>query len=203
MRSLAVGIALLSFAASACAPRQRFEDLEGPEGLVEVLPRSAQLEVDGVAMGPGGRALPVRDPARVHRLRATAEGFEPAEVTVEGAALAGTRVGLVLRPLGFGAARGLSMDEPAGLHAAAASLLRGGRAREAVEYAARAAELAPQAAPPHRVLADAWLSLGARERAARAYAAWLERAPADAPGRAEVERRLSELRGDLDMGPSR
>jgi hypothetical protein len=203
MRPLGLALLLSWLAASACASRQRFEDLEGPEGLVEVLPRAAQLEVDGVPMGPGGRTLPVRDPGRVHRLRATAEGFEPAEVAVEGAALAGTRVGLVLRPAGFGAARALSMDEPGGLHAAASSLLRAGRAREAIEYSTRAAELTPRSAPPFRILADAWLALGARDRAARSYAAWLERAPEDAPGRADVERRLSELRGDLDLGPAR
>jgi hypothetical protein len=193
-------LAPLAAVALACSsPRPRLDQVSPPEGFVEVLPRSAELSVDGVVVGPGARTLPVRDPARVHRLRATAAGFHPAELELPGEKLAGARVGLVLRPDGFGEGRELDMDEPAGLASAAALLLRGGHAEEATQYASRAAELAPEAPLPHRVLGDAWLRLGQRERAADAYAAYLAHARPDAPERPDVERRLGVLRGDLEL----
>jgi tetratricopeptide (TPR) repeat protein len=200
-RAAMPGAALLALLAAACGgPRaERFEDVAGAEGLVQVLPSGAHLEVDGVPLGPGSRAVPVRDPTRVHRVRASAAGFQPHEVEVPAQELAGGRVGLALRPEGFGSARTLSYDEPSGLSAAAALLLRAGRSQDALEYAQRAAELAPDAAPPRRVLGDAWLRLGRPERAIPEYSAYLAAAPPDAPDRREVEDRLSRLRGDIAL----
>jgi tetratricopeptide (TPR) repeat protein len=192
-------LALAALSLAACAQRQRFEDANAPEGLVEVLPRSAVVEVDGVVLGPGSRTLPVHDRGATHRLSARAPGFEPIEVRVPASLLAGGRVGLVLRPAGFGVARPLELDEPSGLASAAALLLRHGRADEAAQYAARAAEVAPNAPAPRRILGDAWLAAGRRDLAVREYATWLTLAPADDPARPEVERRVSELRGDIDV----
>jgi predicted Zn-dependent protease len=193
-------LAPLAAVALACSgARPRLDQVSPPECLVEVLPRSAELSVDGVAVGPGARTLPIRDPARVLRLRATAAGFEPAELEVTGEKVAGARVGLALKPDGFGAWRTLDLDEPAGLASAGALLLRGGRADEAIQYASRAAELDPGAPLPHRVLGDAWMRLGQHERAADSYAAYLAHARPDAPDRSEVERRLGALRGDLEL----
>jgi hypothetical protein len=191
-------VALLAVAACG-PPRQRLEDVHGPEGLVEVLPRDAFVEVDGVPLGPGARTLAVRDPRVEHRVVARAPGFETLELRVPASLLLGGRVGLVLRPSGFGIARRLELDEPGGLAAAGAFLLRGGREREAAEYAARAAELAPEAPLPRRVLGDAFLRLGRRERAAQEYSAYLALAPADAADRREVERRVEQLRGDVGL----
>jgi hypothetical protein len=189
--------------AGCAAERPRFEDVAPPEGFVEVLPRGAALAIDGVDAGTGARALPVRDPAQVVRIRATAPGFEPAELAITGEKLTGARVALVLRPLGFGAARTLDLDEPAGLTSAAALLLRGGYPVEATDYAARAVELAPDAPAPHRVLGDAWARLGRRDRAIPEYLAYLAAAPPDAPERADVERRLGAIRGDVELGGAR
>jgi predicted Zn-dependent protease len=195
---------LAALAALACAgPPQRFEDVNAPEGLVEVLPRAAQVEVDGRPLGAGAAAVAVPDRRRGYRIAVRAPGFEPAEVTVPGEALAGARVGVALRPLGFGAARPLDLDDPASLSDAAALLLRSGRAPEAAEYAARAAELAPAAPTPRRLLADAHLRAGRREDALREYAAYLVHAPPDAPDRARVEERVAALRGDLVLPPER
>lgn len=194
--------ALASFVAAvlACAaPQQRFEDVNGPQGLIEVLPRDALVEVDGAPPGAGAVTLPISDRRRVHAVVVRAPGFETLEAQIPAEQLAGGRVGLALRPQGFGSARPLDMDEPTGLTAAAALLLRGGRDREAAEYAQRAAELAPEAPGPRRLLADAYLRSGHRERALQEYAAFLAHAPRDAPERAEVERRVAALRGDLSM----
>ena len=185
--------------ALACSSRQRFEDVNGAEGLVEVLPRSAMVEVDGVLLGPGSRTLPVPDRRAVHRVTARAPGFETLEVRVPAALLAGGRVALVLRPEGFGVARRLELDEPTGLTAAAALLLRNGRTREGMQYAARAAELAPDLPAPHRLLGDAYLREGRKDRALDEYGAYLAHATPGAPDRAEVQARVGALRGDLTV----
>ena len=182
--------------ACAAAGKQPWSETSPPQALVEVLPSDAELWVDGVLAGRGARTIAVPDPEHVYVLRAAAPGFAPAERAGEGARLAGARVGIVLRPEAFGTARRLEIDEPAGLAAAGAALLRAGRAREAVEYEVRAAQLAPEEPGPHRLLADAYLAAGDRPRAAREYDAYL-RLAADAPDRDEVERAVQDLRGDV------
>jgi predicted Zn-dependent protease len=161
-------LAAASIAALSCATApERFEDAAPSQGLIEVLPRHADVEVDGVPVGPGSYLLPVRAGDRVHRVRV------------------------------------LDMDDPATLADAAAFLVRRGRSREAGEYAARAAELAPEAPLPRRVLGDAYLAQGDHARAAREYSSYLASAPPDAPDRPEVERRVGELRGDLTFPGSK
>jgi predicted Zn-dependent protease len=197
--SLAPARALLAAVLACAAPQQRFEDVNGPEGLIEVLPRDARIEVDGAPLGAGAATLPVTDRRRVHAVVVRAPGFEVLETRVPAEQLAVSRVGLALRPQGFGSARPLDMDEPSGLAAAAALLLRAGRDRDAAEYAARAVELAPDSPGPRRLLGDAYLRSGRRERALQEYAAFLAHAPRDGPERAEVERQVAALRGDLAM----
>jgi tetratricopeptide (TPR) repeat protein len=113
----------------------------------------------------------------------------------EGARLAGTRLGIVLRPPGFAATRPLDLDDGESLAAAAELLARGGRAQAALEYAERAVEASPRAPIAQRVLGDVALSLGGTARALQAYRAYLHLAP-DAADRDDVERRMQGLRGD-------
>jgi len=160
---------------------------------VEVLPRDAEVWVDGGPLGRGAHEVAVRDPGHVYVFRASAAGFADAERAVPGAEAAGARVGLALRPLGLGAGARLDLDEPGGLASAAAALLRDGRASDALDYAARAGELAPRAPAVHRLLGDAHRQLGHRQRAAREYEQYLQEAP-DARDRDEVERAVEELR---------
>jgi predicted Zn-dependent protease len=197
-------IPAIAAAALACAaPQQRFEDVSGAEGLIEVLPRGAAVEVDGQPRGVGAVTVPIRDREQVHTVVVRAPGFEVAAVEIAASELAGGHVGIALRPAGFGAARPLAMDDPASLVAAAALLLRAGRDGEAAEYAEHAAELAPSAPAPRRLLGDAYLRLGRKDRALDAYVAYLERAPEDAPERAEVEERVAAMRGDLTLPSTR
>jgi hypothetical protein len=196
---VAPALALVALAAACGGQRQRLDEVHGPEGLVEVLPRDAFVEVDGVPLGPGARTVAIRDPRLEHRVVARAPGFETLEVRVPASLLLGGRVGLVLRPVGFGVGRRLELDEPSGLTSAAALLLRAGLEREAAEYAGRAAEVAPEAPAPRRVLADAMLRLGRRNRAVQEYSAYLALAPPEAPDRPEVERRVEQLRGDIGL----
>ena len=182
----------------AAAPRQTWRDTTPPEVLLDVLPRAAQVALDGVALGPGGRAVAVPDPARRYRFRVSAQGFVPAEREGEGARLAGARLGIALRPDGFGAARSLELDDGEGLAAAAALLERRGAHREALDYAERAAEMAPEVALGQRVLGDAARALGLRRRAIDGYSAYLRLAP-EAPDRAAVAAQLEALRGDVAL----
>jgi tetratricopeptide (TPR) repeat protein len=165
---------------------------------VEVLPRSAQLSVDGRALGPGSRSFAVLDPAHVYVFRASAPGFVSAERSGEGAKLAGARLGIALRPEGFGSARRLELDEPGGLAQAAALLERRGEHGRVVEYAERAVELAPHDPAPRRLLGAALLELGDRRRAIQEYSTYLQLAP-DAPDRRQVERIVARLRGDVTI----
>jgi len=192
----AFALALLS----ACAgpARTAWSEATPPEVFVEVLPRDAGIALDGVPLGAGPRTVPVPDAGRRYTLRATAAGFAPDERSSDGAHLAGARIALVLRPDGYGASRALDYDDAAGLAGAAAALVRGGRPAQAIDYAERAAALAPEAPLPRRVLGDAAWALGRRQRAAAEYTAYLAAAP-DAPDRPVVEARVDDLRRDLTI----
>ena len=168
------------------------------EVFVDVLPRVAQLSVDGVPLGAGAHTIPVPGPAHVYVFRATAPGFAPGERAGEGARLAGTRLGLVLRPNGFGEARRLDLDDGSGLASAASLLQRTGQHLLAVEYAERAVEVGPEVALGHRVLGEATQALGQRKRAIQEYSTYVQLAP-EAPDRGAVERKVEELRGDLTI----
>ncbi len=190
--------ALAALAVLACGgPRQAsWESAAGSQVAVEVLPRLAAVEMDGRAFGSGGRSQAVRPGAR-HRLRASAEGFEPLEVEVEGERLAGRTVFLVLRPRGFGSERRLESGEPSGLAQAAARLLRAGRVDDAVDYAEQSLAAGDNALA-HKVLGAALARKGSAERSIRHYSDYLGLAP-DAPDAAEVRQALERARGDIAL----
>lgn len=169
--------------------------------LIEVLPRAADVELDGRAVGRGSRAVPA-PPAGEHVLRVRAGGFEPLERTLPPQSLAGARLGAALRPLGFGSARPVDLDEPEGLALAGAHLTRAGDARDAVDYAERALALDPTLALPWRVLGDARAALGDPRRAGEAWARYLFLAP-DAPDAARVTRAIEGVRGGTTIELSR
>jgi tetratricopeptide (TPR) repeat protein len=196
--SAARAAAALVAAAACAAPRQPWHETFPAEAMVEVLPSDAEVAVDGAPARRGAQTVPVPDPEHRYVFRASAPGFAPAEVARAGAALAGARVGLALRPTGFGDALRLDLDEPAGLAAAGAALLRDGRTAQAIEYAGRAAELAPEEPLPRRVLGEAYRRSGARARAVEELSAYLRAAPG-APDKVEVERTVEALRGDMTV----
>jgi len=171
---------------------------------VDTLPSEAQIVLDGVPLGRGGaRTVPVPDPVHRYAFRVTAPGFAAGEWSAKGAELAGSRIGLALRPEGFGSGRRLEMEDGAGLAAAAALLLRREQYGVAFEYAQRAAEASPDLPLAHRVLGEAAEALGQRGRAIAEYSAYVRLAP-EAPDRIRVEKRVEDLRGDLTMpGPGR
>lgn len=191
-------VALAGAAAACASKKQSWRETAPPEVFIEVLPRSAQIAVDGRKLGPGSRTLAVPDPAHVYVFRASAPGFGAAERSEEGAKLAGARVGLVLRPDGFGSARRLDLDDAASLAQASALLERRGEHRFAAEYAERAVELAPEAPTQRRVLGAALLALGDQRRAIQELSTYLQLAP-DAPDRRRVEQIVAKLRGDVTI----
>lgn len=192
------GLLLAGLAATAgCGGgKVSFREVAPPELYLEVLPRGALLELDGVAVGRGSRGVPAPPPG-AHVVAASAEGFEPLERPLPAGPLDGVRVGVALRPEGFGAARALELDEPSGLAAAAAALVRAGRHRDAADYAARAVALDGRLALAQRALGDALAALGRRDEARAAWGRYLILAP-DAPDRAAVERRMGEGRATFD-----
>lgn len=197
LRRLPVLAAAALAALAACAGlRERRDALGPPEVLVEVLPRSAEVALDGRPLGAGGRA--VAAPAEgEHVVAFAAPGFEP-EARALPERSAGTRVAAALRPEGFGSARVLDYDEPEGLGLAAAFLARAGRPADAAAYAERALELEPGLAVAHRALGDARAALGDARRAVPAWAEYLRLAP-DAPDAAAVARRIEAARGDVPL----
>jgi hypothetical protein len=169
------------------------------ELLVEVLPRSALVALDGRALGPGSRTIPAPRPGE-HRLAVQAPGFAAAERELPEGDLAGVRVAVVLRPEGFAAAGPLDYDDPEGLALAAAFMVRNGEARDALDYASRALELDRRVALAHRARGDALHRLGEEGRAAAAWDEYLRLRP-DAPDAAAVGRRISEARGGAGAPP--
>lgn len=188
----------VALAGAACAAPKEAWRQPGAEAFVDVLPQEAVLSVDGAVIGSGSHAVPVPDRAHVYVLRAQAPGFPAAERSATGAQLAGARIGLVLRPPGFGEARRLDLDDGIGLASAGALLERTGRHEAALQYAERAVDAAPEAPKGYRVLGDAARALKQRKRAIQAYSSYLQLAP-DAPDRAAVARAVEELRGDMTI----
>src|SRR5512137_3021973 len=105
--ALAAATLVVGSLAAACAstPPATWSTVRPPEAYVETLPPSAVVSVDGVEVGKGSVSFPVSDESRTYALRATAAGFEPLDLPLPGAKLAGTRIELVLRPEGFGSQR--------------------------------------------------------------------------------------------------
>jgi len=195
-RTARTALALLAGALGCAAPKEAWHP-PPPEVLVEVMPQRAVVTVDGVEV-PAGHPVAVPDPAHAYAFQAVLAGYLPLESKATGQALAGTRLGLVLRPEGFGQARKLDLDEGQGLSAAAALLERRGAHADAMEYAERAAEVAPELPLARRVLGDAAYALGRGRRAVAEYSAYLSLAP-DAPDRRSIEARVERLRGDLTI----
>jgi tetratricopeptide (TPR) repeat protein len=194
-------LAALALLAGCAAGKDAFREVAPPELLLEVLPRDALLELDGAGVGRGSRAVPAPAPGE-HVLVASADGFESLERTLPPGTLDGVRVGVALRPAGFGASRRLDLDDPAGLAAAAMALGRVGRQRDAHDYAARAVALDPGHAPAQRALGDALAAQGRRDEARAAWGRYLLIAP-DAPDAAEVERRMGEGRATFEVPAGR
>ena len=195
----ALAVPLLLAVAAACGGRARVRGVSARpvEVLVEVLPRSATVTLDGTPLPPGGGAVPA-PPADegAHVLAASAEGFEPVERTLLEDDLAGARIAEVLRPRGFAAARALDYDDAEGLVLASGFLARQGRGADAVEYAERAVALAPGAPEAWRALGDAAARAGEARRAVAAWGEYLRLAP-QAPDAADVAARLDEAREDV------
>lgn len=189
---------LAAVALAGCAgEKASFHSVAPPELYLEVLPRGALLELDGVGVGKGSRGVPAPAPGP-HVLVVSADGFEPLERPLPGGSLAGVRVGVALRPEGFGASRPLDLDEPAGLAAAAAALTRREHHRDALDYAERAAGLDPGLPLAQRALGDALGALGRRDEARAAWGRYLMLAP-DAPDAREVERRIGQGRTTYEV----
>jgi hypothetical protein len=195
-------LALAVLSVACATPRSpSLADVLPPVAYVDTLPPGAVVSVDGVEVGQGSVEFPVRDESRTYVIRATATGFEPAERSVRGTKLAGTRIEIVLRPKGFGTERQLQAGEPAGLLQAAVALLRADRPRDAIAFAT--ASLAAGGPPDgHRVMGQAWRRLGNRELAVKEWSLYLSLAP-DAPDRQEVEKAISSAARDIDMTPAK
>jgi hypothetical protein len=181
-----------------CAGKQTWQEVQAPEVYVELLPKAAQLEVDGKAVGAGTNSIPIPDTKRRYRFRATAPGYSPVEVELEGASLAGARLGLALPPQGYGTARTIDFDDPKGLARASQLTLEAGRAEDAVDYARRAIAVQRDAAPPYRALGSALLKLGRHREAADAFTTYLTLAPT-APDAKAIRSMVEKARGDLTM----
>jgi tetratricopeptide repeat protein len=196
---LGLGLGVLLAVAPACGGRARVRGAPArpAEVLVEVLPRSASVTLDGNPLPPGGGTVPAPPEGDgAHVLAAAAEGYEPVERSLLDGDLAGARVAEVLRPRGFAAARALDYDDAEGLVLAAGFLARQGRGPDAVEYAERAVAIAPGAPETWRALGDAAARAGDGRRAAAAWTEYLRLAP-QAPDAAEVAARIDETREDV------
>jgi len=167
-----------------------------PEVLLDVLPPEAEVRQDGAAIGIGTLTVKLGDGPST--LEVTAAGFEPRQVVLDPKTQAGARVGLVLRPNGYGEARPLGLEDGAGLAGASSWLLRAGRVAEATAYAERAVQAAPEAAAPRRALGLALAKQGKRGRAAQELSQYLQLAPG-APDRAEIQAAVERLRGDISI----
>jgi tetratricopeptide (TPR) repeat protein len=191
-------VPLLAAALAGCAgQKESWKALQQSELSIDILPRNAAVELDGKPVGRGASARPAVDAGRRYRLRATAGGFEPLQVEVEGSKLSGGQTALVLRPVGFGSQRRLDAGDPGGLAQAALALLRAGRLDDAQDYAARSLELG-ETGLAHKVLGGICARRGDRRQAVRHYSEYLVLAP-DAPDAKQIAADVERMRGDLTL----
>lgn len=189
---------LLAAALAACAgQKESWKSVQQPDFSIEILPRNAAVELDGRPVGRGAASRTVVDAGRRYRLRATAGGFEPLQVELEGSKLSGGQTFLVLRPVGFGSQRRLDAGDPGGLAQAALTLLRAGRIDDAWDYAQRSIELG-ETALVHKVLGGIHARRGDRRQAGRHYSEYLVLAP-DAPDAKQIAAEVERMRGDLTI----
>ena len=141
-----------------------------PDGFAAFLPHTAVVEVDGKVAGRGTIQVEVSDPVRKLHVRASAEGFEAEETTVEAGHVADREFMIVLRPAGW--SQRIDPADASSTALAAAELWRAGRADEAAEYADYSLRLAntPLA---NRVMGDVWRKRGDREKATQYYTMYL------------------------------
>jgi uncharacterized protein YciW len=190
-----LGVALVL---AACGPRRAtWDEVRPPEAHLDTLPTGALLLVDGVEVGRTPLSIPVRDVTHTYALRLEAAGFETLESRQVGESMAGARLQLVLRPLGFGTQRKLDPGDPVGLAQAAAALLKAGLPREALAFASASVE-AGDSAVAHRLSGEAYRQLGNRNRAVQEYSLYLSMDPG-APDRAAIEKAIAAARGDIPM----
>lgn len=200
LRSMAAAL-LAALAANAASAKESWDSVVKPEVKVEVLPRSALVEVDGQARGRGFATLDVTDPKRRFLVRASAEGFETAEAVVEGGSIADRHFFLALRPAGFGSGRRVDPGDAPSMALAAAALWRAGRVDAAAEYAEQSLR-GGNTPLANRVLGDVWRRRGNRDRAIQHYAMYLSLAD-NPPDAAEIKDWVSQVKGDITVPAER
>jgi tetratricopeptide (TPR) repeat protein len=193
---VAVTLAGLSIACAG-APPVSWKDVNPPEVLVETLPPGVLVAANGTEIGRTPLSFPVPDETRTYQVRATAQGFEPMVVELPGSKLAGTRLELVLRPIGFGSQRRLLPGEPVDLAQAAFALLRADRPADALAFA-QASLAAGESPQGHKIAGEAYRRLGNRNQAIQEFSIYLTLAP-DAPDRKEIEQAIASARKDIQM----
>jgi hypothetical protein len=195
----AAGALAAALWAGGCAGAHAGVEKGPPELLVEVLPRSAEILLDGHPVQRGGGILPAPDAEAEHVLSFRAEGYEPEEQVLPAGSAAGARVGAALRPAGFGGAPIDFEDAPA-LAEAAEFLVAEGHPEDGEAYAARAVAIAPRAPLAHRALGSARSRLGDPRAAADEWSEYLRLAPG-APDGVQVSRWIEEARrGEVPAG---
>ncbi len=168
--TLAAALAALAALAPPAEPKQSWTATMRPEGYAAFLPHTAVVEVDGKVAGRGSVQVEVVDPKRMLRVRASADGFEPEEATVEAGHVADREFMIVLRPAGW--TKRIDPRDASATALAAAELWRAGRVDDAAEYADYSLRLAntPLA---NRVMGDVWRKRGDRDQATRYYTMYL------------------------------
>jgi tetratricopeptide (TPR) repeat protein len=179
--------------APGCSPASRFERNRPREVLVEVLPRGAEVWVDGRPAARGSATIPAPPEDRELTVAVRAAGYEAEELTLAPGDAAGARVGAALRPEGFPGPTP-ELEDATLLAAAADYLLERRAAADARDYAARAAMVEPRLAIAHRVLGDARAALGDLAGAAASWTEYLRLSPY-AEDAAVVEARIEEALG--------
>jgi hypothetical protein len=200
LRTLAL-LPLVAAGTGCGAKRAAWEEVRPPEAYVETLPSAAEVAVDGAPVGRSPLSFPVPAASRRYHLQATAPGFEPVDLVLEGSRLAGQRLDLVLRPVGFGAQRRLDLGDPIGLAQAAMTLLRSGRTADALAFA-DASLAVGETGLAHKAAGAAHRKLGHRNQAIQHYSAYIVLVP-DAPDRKDIEAAVEAARGDLTIPPPR
>ena len=162
----------------------------------EVMPRSAQVEVDGKAQQPGLITIDVTDLQRTFKVRVSAEGFESEEAVVVAGKVVSKQVIVALRPAGY--ERRVDAGDAASMALAAAALWRAKRVDDAAAYAEQSMQIT-NTDLANRVLGDVWRHRGDRDKATRYYTMYLSLVenPRDGP---EIRAYLMQDRpGDITI----
>lgn len=192
---------LLASLLAGCAAKMPVADLAPPSIVLETVPASARVSVEGEET-----TSPAVVPIRIEEGRLTVsvvrDGYHPRTVELDAAEMremAGQRVVIVLSPDLFDpAARPIESDDVGQLGQAGVALVKADRCADAMQFFRHALLVDPRLPVAHKGMGACYAKMKRNREAIEAYKLYLLNAP-NAPDAKRVQEIVSRAEGDISI----